>query len=44
MQYARRYLEARRALDLIETAAILEPRQLRAVDGAAVSQTSPLAP
>lgn len=44
MQYARRYLEARRALDLIETAAILEPRQLRTTDGAAVAQTSPLAP
>jgi len=44
MQFARRYLEARRALDLIETAAILEPRQLRAADGAAVAQTSPLAP
>ncbi|WP_176592491.1 hypothetical protein [Sphingobium sp. EM0848] len=44
MQYARRYLEARRALDLIETAAILEPRQLRAADGEAVAQTSPLAP
>lgn len=44
MQSARRYIEARRALDLIETAAILEPRQLRAADGATVSQTSPLAP
>lgn len=44
MQYARRYLEARRALDLIETAAILEPRQLRTADGEAVAQTSPLAP
>jgi len=44
MQFARRYLEARRALDLIETAAILEPRQLRAADGAPVAQTSPLAP
>ncbi|UZW54681.1 hypothetical protein NUH86_14495 [Sphingobium sp. JS3065] len=44
MQFARRYMEARRALDLIETAAILEPRQLRAADGAAVAQTSPLAP
>ena len=44
MQFARRYLEARRALDLIETAAILEPRQLRAADGGAVAQTSPLAP
>lgn len=44
MQFARRYIEARRALDLIETAAILEPRQLRAMDGAPVAQTSPLAP
>ncbi|WP_230461210.1 MICOS complex subunit MIC60 [Sphingobium sp. CAP-1] len=44
VQAARRYLEARRALDLIETAAILEPRQLRSAEGAAVSQTSPLAP
>lgn len=44
IEYARRYQEARRALDLIETAAILEPRQLRATDGAAVTQTSPLAP
>nr|WP_176392405.1 hypothetical protein [Sphingomonas sp. CDS-1] len=44
MQFARRYLEARRALDLIETAAILEPRQLRAADGVPVAQTSPLAP
>lgn len=44
MQLARRYLEARRALDLIETAAILEPRELRAVDGAPVARTSPLAP
>lgn len=44
IQAARRYLEARRALDLIETAAILEPRQLRGTEGAAVTQTSPLAP
>ena len=44
IQLARRYLEARRALDLIETAAILEPRALRGADGAAVAQTSPLAP
>lgn len=44
MQYTRRYLEARRALDLIETAAILEPRELRGTEGAIVSQTSPLAP
>jgi hypothetical protein len=44
MQFARRYIEARRALDLIETAAILEPRQLRGVDGGPVARTSPLAP
>src|SRR3546814_15056694 len=30
MEQARRYIEARRALDLIETAAILEPRRLPA--------------
>ena len=44
IQLARRYLEARRALDLIETAAILEPRALRSTDGEPVAQTSPLAP
>lgn len=44
LQYARRYMEARRALDLIETAAILEPRALRTSEGAPVAQTSPLAP
>jgi hypothetical protein len=44
MQLARRYVEARRALDLIETAAILEPRQLRTTEGAPIAQTSPLAP
>lgn len=44
MQYARRYIEARRALDLIETAAILEPRELHGGDGAPVAPTSPLAP
>lgn len=43
-EYARRYQEARRALDLIETAAILEPRQLRTSEGDNVNQTSPLAP
>lgn len=43
-EYARRYQEARRALDLIETAAILEPRQLRTNEGDTVGQTSPLAP
>ncbi|EAT07515.1 hypothetical protein NYF14_16520 [Sphingobium sp. 10 DY56-G10] len=44
VQMARRYMEARRALDLIETAAILEPRTLRSSEGAPVAQTSPLAP
>lgn len=44
VQMARRYMEARRALDLIETAAILEPRTLRSTEGAPVAQTSPLAP
>jgi hypothetical protein len=44
MQMARRYREAHRALGLIETAAILEPRQIRASTGAAVDQASPLAP
>lgn len=44
MQSARRYLEARRALDVIETAAILEPRQQRGTNGAIISQTSPFAP
>ncbi|MEH6758101.1 MAG: mitofilin family membrane protein [Parasphingorhabdus sp.] len=44
MEKARRYNEARRALDVIETAAILEPQQLRAADGARVDQPSPLAP
>lgn len=44
MEKARRYNEARRALDVIETAAILEPQQLRAADGERVDQPSPLAP
>lgn len=44
IEFARRYQEARRALDLIETAAILEPRQLRSTEGGLVTQTSPLAP
>lgn len=43
-QAARRYLEARRALDLIETAAILEPRELRGPEAPAASQTVPAAP
>jgi hypothetical protein len=44
MEMARRYREARRALDLVETAAILEPRQMRASTGDTVAQPSPLAP
>ena len=44
MEMARRYNEARRALDVIETAAILEPQQLRAGDGERVDVPSPLAP
>ncbi|MEH6790143.1 mitofilin family membrane protein [Parasphingorhabdus sp.] len=44
MEKARRYNEARRALDVIETAAILEPQQLRTADGDKVDQPSPLAP
>jgi len=44
MEKARRYNEARRALDVIETAAILEPQQLRSADGERVDQPSPLAP
>lgn len=43
MEQARRYNEARRALDVIETAAILEPQQLRTADGERVDQLSPLA-
>tara|TARA_R110000824_G_scaffold203222_3_gene387604 strand:+ start:496 stop:1458 length:963 start_codon:yes stop_codon:yes gene_type:complete len=44
MEKARRYNEARRALDVIETAAILEPQQLRTAEGERVDQPSPLAP
>jgi len=44
MQMARRYNEARRALDLIETAAILEPRYMRSSTGDQVATPSPLAP
>jgi hypothetical protein len=40
---ARRYGEARRALDLIETAAILEPRSLQDSAGRRVVQPSPVA-
>ncbi len=41
---ARRYAAAQRALDLIETAAMLEPRNLRDGEGQKVEQASPLAP
>lgn len=44
MEKARRFNEARRALDVIETAAILEPQQLQAADGERVDVPSPLAP
>lgn len=39
---ARRYDAARRALDLIETTAMLEPRLLRDASGQALTQPSPL--
>ncbi len=39
---ARRYETVQRALDLIETTAMLEPRRLRDGDGTAVEQLSPL--
>lgn len=41
---ARLYAEARRALDIIESAAILEPRTLRDATGQPIEQPSPLAP
>lgn len=41
---ARRYENTQRALDVIETAAMLEPRTLRDGAGRAVDQPSPLAP
>lgn len=41
---ARRYIAARQALDVIETAAILEPKGLRSAEGTPVNQASPLAP
>lgn len=44
LRQARRYKNARDALDLIENAAILEPRQLRTGEGNPVIQPSPLAP
>lgn len=39
---AQRYAAMRRALDLIETSAVLEPRQLRDRNGVAVEQASPV--
>lgn len=44
MEKARRYNEARRALDLIEKASILEQQQLRSGDGERVALPSPSAP
>lgn len=41
---ARRYAAAQKALDLIETAAMLEPRRLQDSEGKQVSQRSPIAP
>jgi len=40
---ARRYDDAQRALDLIETAAMLEPRKLKDGEGQSVTEPSPLA-
>lgn len=41
MEQARRYIEARRALDLIETAAILEPGQIPAAETSESSTPTP---
>jgi hypothetical protein len=41
---AHRYADAQRALEVIETTAMLEPRGLRDGEGLAVNQPSPLAP
>ena len=41
---AQRYAAMQRALDLIETSAVLEPRRLRDRNGVAVEQLSPAAP
>lgn len=41
---ARRYADVQRALDLIETTAMLEPQRLRDGGGQTVGQPSPLAP
>ena len=39
----RRYAAAQRALDLIETAAVIEPRRLRDGSGERIDQPSPVA-
>ncbi|MEJ5977534.1 hypothetical protein WG901_12865 [Novosphingobium sp. PS1R-30] len=44
IEEARRYENTQRALDVIETAAMLEPRALRDGAGRSVDQPSPLAP
>ena len=44
IEAAERYEDAQRALEVIETAAMLEPRTLRDGDGKPVKQPSPLAP
>lgn len=44
IEAARRYAATQRALDLIETAAMLEPRTLRDSSGKPVEQASPLTP
>ena len=41
-ELADRFVKARQALDFIETAAILEPRELRTGDGEQIRQPSPL--
>ena len=42
VELANRYVRTQRALDLIETAAVLEPRQLQDASGAAVAAPPPL--
>jgi hypothetical protein len=43
LEDAQRYADAQRALELLETAAILEPRELRDAEGRSVRQVSPAA-
>ena len=40
---AERYASAQRALELLETAALLEPRELRDAEGRSIQQVSPVA-